>query len=286
MSQDNSAPMKREVGKRLVKVVIAVLALLMIRVIMDHLPMLKNASPIVVGGNSLQTTNMSQNASEAYSAWLSSLRSNPTSADMQRAAQEVARSCSGVGMIFPISIANAIVDSLIFVVLILSAMGFKRLIQAQSRRLPEGGVMILLLVLTIVVALAYGSYDGIFPPLLGTDANLYGWFFLVLGLVPLVGLIVVGARNMDAVTEVIFASASRTLAGSSQAQPVLAGAPALCQKCGSVLELGVKFCSSCGAPVVVARAQAEKFCSSCGAKNSPNAKFCQGCGKPLSIVNG
>lgn len=36
--------------------------------------------------------------------------------------------------------------------------------------LTEGGIMILLLVLAIVIVLARVAYNGIFPPLLGIDA--------------------------------------------------------------------------------------------------------------------
>jgi uncharacterized OB-fold protein len=38
----------------------------------------------------------------------------------------------------------------------------------------------------------------------------------------------------------------------------------------------VKFCSDCGAPLVIRR-----FCSECGAKLTPGSKFCEGCGAKL-----
>ena len=99
--------------------------------------------------------------------------------------------------IYPLSIANAIVDSLIFAVLIWTAAGFKDLIRTRSKRLPEGGLIILLLVVTVVVGLAYRSYMGVIRPLLGSEANLYAWSFLVPGLLPLIGLVVVASRNLD-----------------------------------------------------------------------------------------
>lgn len=283
MSHENSASIKSEVGKRLVKIVVAVVGLLIIMLIVDHLPMIRNAEPIIIGNSSLQQANSSQAAYQAYLSSLRYLSSNPTASDMQKAAQEIAKSYPGFGFIFPISIADAIIDTLIFIALIISALGFKELIRKRSNRLPEGGVMILLLVLTIVVVLAYSAYDGIFPPLLGTDVDLYGWFFLVLGIIPLIGLIVVGARNMDTITEVVFNSASRAVAVPSNVQSQTTTSSLVCKKCGAVLSTGVKFCGSCGAPVIVEEKLAERFCPSCGTKNNAAAKFCENCGAKLVI---
>jgi hypothetical protein len=188
----NQNSMGSEVGRKLVKTIIAVVGLIVIRLILDNLPMLKEARPIFVGGNGMATPNADW--ARIASQYFSSGQLPP---EFQQ---------YGFGFIFPISIANAIVDTLIFAVLIGSAAGFNGLIRARSKRLPEGGLIIFLLVLTIVVAIAYRSYMGVIPPLLGGQANLYGWFFLVLGLLPLIGLIVVASRNLDAITEVIFSS--------------------------------------------------------------------------------
>ncbi len=262
-TDENSA--NSEVGRRLMKIVIAVVGLIVIRFILDNLPMLRDARPIVLGGNGMAGPN----------------------ADSLRAVQQMFNTGQmppefrqfGAGLIFPMFIANAIVDTLIFAVLIGGAMEFNGLIRARSNRLPEGGLIILLLVLTIVVAIAYRSYMGVIPPLLGSLANLYGWLFLVLGLLPLIGLIVVASRNLDAITEVVFATSKRAVA--SQAAPAAASS-ATCSKCGSIIAAGVKFCASCGTPVADVSATAQKFCPECGAKNEGSAKFCKGCGKELT----
>jgi hypothetical protein len=230
--------------------------------------MLKEAKPIFVGGNGMATPNAD---------WARIMQEYWNTGQLP---QEVLQ--HAVGFIFPISIANAIVDTLIFAVLIGSAGGFNGLIRARSKRLPEGGLIILLLVLTVVVALAYRSYMGVIPPLLGSQANLYGWFFLVLGLLPLIGLIVVASRNLDAITEVVFASTSRAAVGGVP-QTDAAEAAANCSKCGAAIAAGVKFCGSCGTPVPIS-ASAGKFCSECGAKNESGAKFCKNCGKPIAAV--
>jgi hypothetical protein len=211
MSQNNSDTLGREVGKRLVRVAIAVVGLLLIRLVLVNMPMLKDAKPIVVGSGISQS--QVGDLSQVWEQWA---RANPGSAsDAQALRDQIAKAYSGIGLIFPISIATAIIDSLIFAVLIVSAAGFNGLIRGRSRRLPEGGFIIQLLIIVIVVALAYNSYMGVIPPLMGSQSNLYAWIFLVLGLLPLIGLIVVASRNLDAITEVVFSSTSRAVAPSS-----------------------------------------------------------------------
>jgi ribosomal protein L40E len=252
----NQNSVGNEVGRRLVKAIIAVVGLIVIRIILDNLPMLKEAKPFFVGSGASPAVNSDIAQFFNTGQWPQGIQ-------------------YALGFIFPISIANAIVDTLIFAVLIGSAAGFNGLIRARSKRLPEGGLIILLLVLTIVVAIAYKSYMGVIPPLLGSQANLYGWFFLVLGLLPLIGLIVVASRNLDELTEVIFSSTKRAAVGG------VAESSTNCPKCNATIPTGVKFCDSCGAPVPVP-ASTGKFCSECGEKNEPGAKFCKSCGKPIA----
>jgi membrane protease subunit (stomatin/prohibitin family) len=120
---------------------------------------------------------------------------------------------------------------------------------------------------------------GVIPPLLQSQANLYGWIFLILGLLPLIGLIVVASRNLDALTEVIFSSTSRVAVGSVS-QTDAAASSATCPKCSATIPAGAKFCGSCGAPVPIP-VSTEVFCPGCGTKNEGGAKFCKSCGKPV-----
>lgn len=258
MKTTNQNSMASEVGRRLVKTIIAVVGLLIIRLVIGNLPMLKEAKPISVGGNA---------QAQAVAQYFNT-------GQMPQDIQQFA-----AGYIFPISIATAVVDTLIFAVLIGSAAGFNSLIRARSKRLPEGGLIILLLVLTVVVALAYKSYMGVIPPLLGSQANLYGWILLILGLLPLIGLIVVASRNLDALTEVIFSSTARAAAGGSQQAAI--EFTITCPKCSVAIPAGAKFCGSCGAPAPVP-VSAEVFCAGCGTKNESGAKFCKSCGKSLA----
>lgn len=264
MTTINQSGIGNEVGRRLVKTTIAVAGLIVIRLILDNLPMLKEAKPIFLGGNGMATPN---------AAWTQMAQQFFNTGQLPQGIQQY-----GAGIIFPISIANAIVDTLIFAVLVGSAAGFNGLIRERSKRLPEGGLIILLLVITVVVGIAYRSYMGVIPPLLGSQANLYGWFFLFLGLLPLIGLIVVAARNLDAITEVVFSSTKRAVTSSAQKVPA---SSATCSKCGSTIAAGVKFCVSCGTPVPAVSIATETFCPECGTKNEGGAKFCKSCGKSL-----
>ena len=51
--------------------------------------------------------------------------------------------------------------------------------------------------------------------------------------------------------------------------------PKTCQKCGSPVTPGMKFCESCGAKI-----EASAVCPKCGAALAPNVKFCESCGAP------
>jgi len=53
--------------------------------------------------------------------------------------------------------------------------------------------------------------------------------------------------------------------------------PKTCQKCGSPVAPGIKFCESCGAKI-----EALPPCPKCGAALAPGVKFCESCGAPTS----
>jgi|WetSurMetagenome_2_1015567.scaffolds.fasta_scaffold04547_6 hypothetical protein len=55
--------------------------------------------------------------------------------------------------------------------------------------------------------------------------------------------------------------------------------PPTCQKCGSPVTPGMKFCESCGAKI-----EALPACPKCGAALAPDVKFCETCGAPVSTA--
>lgn len=261
------------IGRKLIRVGIAVIALLIILAIVDHLPPLINASPIVINNNGLQSSGVHQ--------YLSLLKKygyyGYMSPQYMKFIHQYFSSIQIPTVIYPISIANAIVDTLIFAVLIISASDFNVLIRTRARRLPEGGLIIFFLVLTIIVGIAYYSYMGLILPLLGSLGYLYNWIFLLLVLLPLIGLVVVGSRNLDAITDVLFSSMKKTVTGGFPAKsPEPEESLVRCPKCGNLVPAGNKFCNKCGSPI-----STENICAECGAKNDANAKFCVKCGKPL-----
>ena len=60
---------------------------------------------------------------------------------------------------------------------------------------------------------------------------------------------------------------------------VRVGASMLCSKCGSENPTGRKFCSECGARLLI-------HCPQCNADNAPSAKFCGECGAPFGSSSG
>ena len=186
----------------------------------------------------------------------------------------------GVAAIYPINIAKAIVDTMIFALLLLFARSLVEPFRAEYAPMPDLGLMIGLGVVTAVVGMAYYSFLPVAYPLLFPDSEaIYGWVFLVLILLPLAGLAVVVARNLDALTALVMRSGSHSgapLAGSAPVPTVT------CSKCNRAFSTGGKFCPHCGAaaeaPSVVAT---NTVCASCGADNPVGAKFCKACGQPV-----
>lgn len=60
-------------------------------------------------------------------------------------------------------------------------------------------------------------------------------------------------------------------------QPVSNQSTINCNKCGSKIPTGSKFCLECGDKV-----QDALFCANCGEKVPPNSKFCLKCGNKLN----
>lgn len=206
-------------GKRVVRFVLALVALLILRAILGVLPMLKNASPF---GDSLMS---------------------------------------------PLVLANAGVDITILLVLLSFGVGLGRSIHANYGKMPDLGTIVSLLTATLVLGIAYSSFQTPVACLIWTPANLatcglqsatapnvnfgdlgalgqqlsqaaakaqanlvtgslimamqaaavgcltqppdlYGWVFLILIAIPVVAIAVLVARNLDTLTELLFRQAA------------------------------------------------------------------------------
>ena len=207
-------------GKRVIRVALAIVGLLVLRAILGALPMVKNASAI------------------------------------------------GDTFLTPLVLANAVVDTVIFLLILSFGVGLGRTMQANYTRLPDLGKMISLATVAVVLLLAYGSYQtvvaclvespsditkaltgaagGGVQSLLGQFGNMiqglensvmeqaiktapgyalagyqaaavlalkqppdiYGWTFLILIAIPVIGIVVLVSRNLDTITDMVFHAAT------------------------------------------------------------------------------
>lgn len=269
----------RQIGEKLVRVSIAVVGLLILRLILSALPMLK--SPIIW-----------MPPAPGPTTWNGQTPFNPDQmAQLQAAMAEAMRAALGGKLptqtsdfliqshmaIFPITIANAVVDTLIFIVLVLFGRDLALIFRAGYAKLPALGQILNLGLITTVVAMAYYSYQGILLPFLWPNSqDIYGWIFLVLALAPLTGIVVIVSKNMDAITAAVMQTGGSVIAGPTATA---------CASCGQTMLTGTKFCPHCGAAGNVAApsaASGKRFCAGCGAENLATAKFCKGCGQSLA----
>jgi hypothetical protein len=300
--------MGKRIGEKAIKATIAVVGLLVLRLILSALPMLKH--PVIyapstsaqislrqlLGSSAMQTlqqefgslTPAQRNAmGQAFSGIQRGQDGGIENGfDQLFSANAAAANLWAKGMmqahvvIFPITIANAMVDTLIFIVLLLFGRDVGAIISMGSTKMPEMGSILYFAVIAAVVALAYGAYQGIlYPFLLPNHTDIYGWVFLAAGLAPLVWIGVLVSRNMDAITAAVMHAGSRSLAVAGTAVGTAQGSPA-CPNCGHAVRPGAKFCSHCAAPL--SGGVGRRFCSSCGAENSTTSKFCGGCGQALT----
>jgi len=279
-------------GKKAIRVAITIVGLLILRAILGSLPMLANASAI---GSSLMS---------------------------------------------PLVIANAIVDTLLLVVILRFGITTGRLVGEKSTQFPDIGRIISLATLVVVFLIAYRQYETPTACLLVSPADLtkvgqtpqspnldqiapglsdmyrgiaraeakmftgatlaalqgaavtilrqapdiYGWAFLVLIAIPVVGIVVLGYRNLDGFTEAIFHAASVSPSISrapAPIHPVDSVAGVQCSGCGQPVTSGTKFCPSCGTALGIPTSisSGRKICSSCGSDNLATARFCRECGQ-------
>ena len=240
MSDIVQSPFGREIGRRLLKGGIAVVGLLLVRLVLGWLPMVAHADPIVIG------------------------------------------SLFGIGqaVVSPAELAKTIIDTFVFVVLLVTAVDTSALMRSSFRRLPDIGRMTLLAAVVVVVALAYSSYSNVVLPIIGND-SVYDWTFLVLGVLPLAGLAVLVYRNLDTITDIVFHSSGRAMDAvvTSRSSALVA-----CSNCGQPLAPGARFCTDCGTAVkaIVTKPIPDVFCSICGSKNIGGAVSCVSCGKAIA----
>ena len=259
--------MGRQIGEKALKSGVGVVGLLIIRAIASALPMLKNASPIWQAS----PQDLAAGAEKALAAAMSG--NTGAVVEYQRRATAAYQYAAQFGSITPLTVVKVVIDTVIIIILLRFGLQMSAFLRSRYTKFPALSQMLNLVFATVLVALAYSSYQGIAYPLLGLDyMQLYGWIFLLLALVPLVAIAVLVSKNMQTITGLVL----------HPAQPATGTLP--CASCGAQLEYGAKFCPACGAacPGPVAPAPAAKtWCPSCGVENKAGAKFCTGCGGTL-----
>lgn len=276
----------RQISEKCIKFGIAIGGLLIIRAIASALPMLKYADPIWHrSAADLSSANALPPALAGWAGMLQPIQKAAESLQFQKgllaatyarggpqAADALLKGLLALNAaIFPLTIVRVAIDTVILALLLRLGYEIGKVIRENFRRLPMLGQGVSLSVAILVVSLAYNAYQGIFYPLMGPEnVTYYGWIFLAIGIIPLVGIIVNVSRNMDAITGVIFSSA-QAMAGALK-----------CANCGQPIAAAAKFCPYCGAAAEVGGAAAgfeRRFCASCGAENPPGSRFCKGCGQ-------
>lgn len=279
----------RQISEKCIKFGIAIGGLLIIRAIASALPMLKYADPLwhrsatdlsasgalppaLAGwGPNFQSI---QKASEATQFQKGLLAATYARGGAQ-AADALLHGLMALNVaIFPLTVVRVVIDTVILILLLRLGYEIGGVVRGNFRRLPALGQLLSLSTVIVVVSFAYSVYQGILYPLLGPEnVTYYGWTFLVIGIIPLVGIIVNVSRNMDAITGVIFSSA-QAMAGALK-----------CTSCGQPIVAAAKFCPYCGAAAeagVTAVAIERRFCPACGVENPPGSRFCKGCSQALS----
>jgi predicted RNA-binding Zn-ribbon protein involved in translation (DUF1610 family) len=274
-----SATFGRQIGEKFLRVAIAVIGLLVLRLILSALPMLKSPVVYMPSATGVSLPGLQNSfTQDQIAAWQRAFADAMGQTLQGKLPEATADYLMQLHLaIFPLTIAYAIVDTLIFAMLILFGRDLSIIIRSNYFRFPDLGQILNFGILTIVVAAAYYSYQGILYPFLWPNhQDLYGWAFLVLGLGPLVGVVLLVSRNMDHITGAVMQSGSRALEGPVAIQ---------CGSCGQPLVAGTKFCPSCGGAAIASptatTSSGTRFCPSCGNQNPSGTKFCGGCGKPV-----
>lgn len=282
-----------EFGKKSVRLALTVVGLLVLRAVLVALPMLNNASAM---GNSLISPLVIADSVVDTLILAALLRFGLATG---RLVGENSTRFPDVGKI--ISLATLVVIFLIAyrqyetpaACLLLSPSDLSKIgqnqVPANLGQMMQGLTQMFQGIAAAEVKMATGETLAAFQKaavvVFRQPPDIYGWTFLILISIPVVGIVVLVSRNLDAFTEAVFHAASTS--PSTRRPLAIAGLPpnspaALqCSTCGQSMAADVKFCPNCGtassAPTSISSAR--KVCQYCGADNSATARFCKECGK-------
>jgi len=147
-------------------------------------------------------------------------------------------------------------------------------LEERNPNVPGVAAFVRYLVLLLVVVIAYSAFRPLAVDLFGSDLWAYSIGFLILGLVPLLGLAVTIYYNIDYLTDLVVTGV-RGLGSAGRVQK------RVCPQCGAVAGPTVAFCLNCGTQLpVVTPPAGPVVCAQCGTELGPDVRFCGKCGAP------
>lgn len=139
---------------------------------------------------------------------------------------------------------------------------------------PEANPLINTLSILISIIIAYNAFNRILVPFLNKiNLNwLYPVIFLCIAIFP-----------VYKITSLLFTSSGKiTDLFMGERQTAAAADTVVCPSCGSIVP-DSKFCSLCGKEMIRQKANSE-FCQKCGSNLKPGVKFCADCGFSVAAL--
>jgi hypothetical protein len=236
MMTDSSSSIRAQLGKRSIRFAVAALGLLLLKAVVSALPMLKNASPVA---STLLTPMVLANAIVDTLMMVAIFGFGLTVSRELRRFYPRVPDLAGAVLLLAALIVLVLAYNFYEVPLACILMSpqdlasgpgaadfsqlgaqmgeaLRQFASGTSGQLPDALKSSAASVMQVFQKLAAAKMRQ--PP------DLYGWIFLVLTAVPVVGLVVIGSRNLDAISELLFHKASadaglqRTTSGGSHTQ--------------------------------------------------------------------
>lgn len=287
-----------EFGKKGVRFTVTLIGLLLLRGLLSVLPMLKNAtaigntflSPIVLSDAIVDTLILASLLTFGFTVSRILRESYPRVADLSTATLfgivllilvlaynlfELPIACVVVSPqdAFTADAANAARAALVGAQLSVGDM-FNQIANGMSAQLTQA--------LRNVSGDTLAAYQRLAVFKLRQSPDIYGWTFLLLSAIPVVGIVILGSRNLDRISELFLHKAREATTGVQQDTAPATEAEARCNSCGQKMAVDAKFCPQCGAASRgTMPAAAARKCPSCGTENSSTAKFCKECGRAV-----
>lgn len=166
------------------------------------------------------------------------------------------------------NIASAVISVIIIGLILIFAQDIAFRVVRIVPSYPEANPLINTLAILVSIIIAYCAFNKILTPFLAKInlTWLYPVLFLCLAIFP-----------VYKITAVLFTSSGKiTDLFMGEKQAAAAENTVVCRNCGEIVS-DSKFCSRCGKEIVREKASGS-FCQKCGSTLKPGVKFCANCG--------